>query len=87
LSIFHPSRNIEISVKKESSGGSLALRRTARRVEAAFIDQESDQAVNGRIVGAADERRNMTLLGDQPSHNQPMQMVGKRRGGDPEFIL
>jgi hypothetical protein len=79
---------IEIQAKKEEAlGCSLPLARGASGIDATLIDQEPDQAVHRGIVGAADERRRLTLLSHQARQDQPMQVVGERRGGDAEFLL
>ena len=69
------------------SGSGLTLPRSASGVLATFIDQKPNKAVHCGIVGAADERRRLALLRDQARQNQPMQVVRKRRGGDPQFLL
>ena len=56
-------------------------------IDAALVDQKADQAVHRGIVGAAKERRRLTLLRDQTREDQPMKMVGKRRSRDPELFL
>ena len=73
--------------KNRPSGSGLTLTRGASGVDAAFIDQKPNEAVHCGIVGAANERRRLTLLSDQARQDQPMQVVRKRRGGDPQFLL
>ena len=63
------------------------LVRGASGVDATFIDQEPDQAVHRGIVGAANQRRRLTLLSDQARQDQPVQVVRERRGGDPKLFL
>ena len=69
------------------SRGGFALPRSASGVLATFVDQKPNKAVHRGIVGATDERRRLTLLRDQTSQNQPMQVVRERRGGDPQSHL
>src|ERR1700722_14830564 len=85
VSIFYPSRTIEICNKTRgpSSCGDVAFCRGASRVDTALIHQESDQTIHRRIVGAADQRRGVTLLSDQARQNQPVQVVRQGRSGDP----
>jgi len=86
--MFHPSNSIEIGVKKESpSGGGFVLPRSAFRILATFVDQKPNKAVHRGIVGPADERCCLTLLRDQASQYQPMQVVRECRRSDPEFLL
>ena len=73
--------------KRGVVSGGVALRRGASGVDAALIDQEPDQAVHRGIVGAADQRRRLTLLSDQARQDQPVQVVRERRGGDPQLLL
>lgn len=65
----------------------VALHGGAFCVDAAFGDQEFDQAVHRRIIGAADQCRHLTFLADQARQDQAMQMMGERRSRDVEFFL
>src|SRR5262245_4948874 len=59
----------------------------ARCVHAAFIHQITDEIVHGRIIGAADERGPLPLLGDQAGVSQMPDMVRQCRRRHPELRL
>ena len=67
--------------------GDLAFRGGALGVDAAFVDQEPNQAIHRGIVRAADQRGRLTFLRNEARQDEPMQMMGKGRGGDFEFFL
>jgi hypothetical protein len=73
--------------QKEGLCGGVALRGNALCVDAAFVDQEPDQAIHRRIIGAADQRRHLTFLADQTRQDQAVQMMGERRSRDAQFFL
>src|SRR5690606_30467431 len=69
------------------SGCGLILACGTGRIDTAFIHEEADKAVHRRIVRAADQGRYLPLLRYETCQDQPVEMMGKRRGRDPELLL
>lgn len=61
--------------------------RRAAGIGAAFVSEETDQRIHGRIMRAADQRCSLPLLGNEVGINEPAQMMRQRRGSHAHAIL
>ena len=72
---------------RQISGGGFALTIGASGLDATLVNQKPDQAIHRVTVSAADECRYLTLLRDQISQDQSMQMMGECRTSTAELFL
>ena len=69
------------------SGGGARFIRDAAAICTTFVGEVPDQGVHRRIVCAANERRRLTFLRNQPGVEQAMQVMGEGGRRDPELPL
>lgn len=68
-------------------GSSWGRLRRAAGIGAAFVSEETDQRIHGRIMCAADQRCRLPLLGNEVGIDEPTQMMRQCRSGHIHAIL
>ena len=72
---------------QKTLGSCLFVFSDASRVDAAFVNQKAHEVVHCRIVGPANQRCRLTFLGHKTRRDQPVEVMGQRRGRDSQFLL
>ena len=72
-------------MKSRSGGLSGSIR--AAFVNAAFVGEEAEKRIHGRIDRAADQGGGLSLLRNETVSDQPLKVVRQGRGRDPQALL
>lgn len=72
-------------MKSHLSGLSGSLR--AAFLDAAFVGEEAEKCIHGRIDRAADQGGGLSLLRDETIPDQPLKVVRQGRGRNPQALL
>ncbi|BCB20186.1 hypothetical protein OCUBac02_30800 [Bosea sp. ANAM02] len=71
---------------KSRSGGLTGSLRAAF-LDAAFVGEEAEKGIHGRIDRAADQGGGLSLLRNETVPDQPLKVVRQGRGRDPQAFL